>query len=146
MAKVQGLERLNRKLQRLKTLTVPSVAPAMEQGGDIVVREQQRLAPVGRTGELRDSIGWEWIDRARLKLRVICRSFKGRWVEFGTAPHKIEAEPGKALGPGGIFGSEVDHPGATAHPFFFPGYRAVRKLVLRLIARAIRKAVKEAVR
>lgn len=36
------------------------------------------------------------------------------WVEFGTSPHMIIAKNVKSLGPGGIYGKEVNHPGAKA--------------------------------
>ncbi|ORE90633.1 phage protein, HK97, GP10 [Stappia sp. 22II-S9-Z10] len=54
-------------------------------------------------------------------------------VEFGTQPHKA----------GGIF-EGLEHPGANAQPFFWPGYRLVRKPVRAMVKRSIRRAIKRA--
>jgi HK97 gp10 family phage protein len=45
-----------------------------------------------------------------------------RWVEFGTAAHKIKAKPQHALSFGGMAVREVDHPGAAAKPFMRPAF------------------------
>jgi len=45
-----------------------------------------------------------------------------RWVEFGTAAHKIKAKPQHALSFGGTTVREVDHPGARAKPFMRPAF------------------------
>lgn len=46
--------------------------------------------------------------------------FVARWVEFGTAAHKISAKAAKVLSIGGFFTKSVQHPGAKAHPFMRP--------------------------
>jgi hypothetical protein len=44
-------------------------------------------------------------------------------VEFGSAPHIIQAKDAKVLSDGKqIFGKEVHHPGTPAQPFLFPAY------------------------
>jgi hypothetical protein len=56
-----------------------------------------------------------------------------RLIEFGTAPHINE----------GLYAGS-QHPGTQAQPFFFPGWRIVRKRVKGRISRGIKKAIKEA--
>lgn len=52
-------------------------------------------------------------------------------VEFGAAPHLA----------GGLF-EGAQHPGAEAQPFFFPAYRALRRLVQGKASRAIGRAIR----
>ncbi len=71
-----------------------------------------------------------------------------RFVEFGTDAHRIKPKNsqgslyinGRWLPPG----EGVDHPGTTAHPYFYPTWRAGKKAAKRRIARAASKAVKRA--
>lgn len=119
---------------------------------------QKRLAPRGKTGNLEKSIKYSkgglsvessdvgggvtlgGVDvQGDPDLTFVITAgdrdaFYASWVEFGTAPHVS----------GGFFvGFEIS---AQAHPFFFPGYRAVRKAVKARVTRAMRKAIRDAVR
>lgn len=67
--KLSGLDRLNRKLQRLPARAEKEIRLAMEKGADEVVTLAKSLAPLGKSGgvkgsnnpgALRDSIGWVW--------------------------------------------------------------------------------------
>lgn len=159
--KIQGADRLRRKLKAIPEAARASLISAMEAGADDVVRLARGLVPVD-DGDLRDSIGWTWgdppkgaivITRARprkndsdIRLTVYAgndKAFYARWLEFGTAPHKIKAKNYPALGRDGRFGPEVDHPGKAAQPFFFPAWRAERKRMRAKLRRAITKAAKK---
>jgi len=147
---VIGLDRLRRKL----TKTLPEAAErrikeAMEKAASDAVALMKSLAPRD-SGALSDSIGWTWGDppkgamallrsgrRTKAGLRITIYAgggdaFYARFVEFGTAQHQN----------GGKFAGSV-HPGTTAQPFFFPGWRAVRRQVKGRVSRAIRRAAKE---
>lgn len=63
-------------------------------------------------------------------------------VELGTEPHTIRAKRAKALGANGPFGTHVEHPGASAHPYFYPAFRALKKRIKSRISRATSKAAK----
>ena len=68
-------------------------------------------------------------------------AFYARWVEFGTKSHGIDAVNQPTMGRAGRnFGSHVDHPGATARPFFYPAYRAKRRSAKSRITRGINRA------
>lgn len=148
---VIGLDRLRRKL----TKTIPEAAQrrikeAMEQSANEAVALMQTLAPNGATGRLARSIGWTWGDAPRGSIAIATstrrsnnmritiyagggEAFYARFVEFGTAPH---------VNKGKFAGSR--HPGTAAQPFFYPGWRVVRRRVKGRVTRAIKAAAKEA--
>lgn len=149
---VTGLDRLRLKLtRRIPDAVKKRVRDAMEQSANEVVDTMKSLVAVD-SGELRDSIAWTWGDAPKGAL-VLARSskrssdsmritiyagggdaFYARFVEFGTQPH---------VNKGLYAGSH--NPGAPAQPFFFPGWRLVKRRVKGRVTRNIRKAIKEAV-
>lgn len=67
--KLTGIERLNRKFQKLPPRAEKEIRAAMEKGAEEVVTLAKSLAPLGKVsgvnssnnpGALRDSIGWIW--------------------------------------------------------------------------------------
>lgn len=147
---VIGLDRLRRKL----TKTIPEAAQrrikeAMEQSANEAVALMKSLAPKV-SGDLADSIGWTWGDAPRGSIAIARSSRKSgnmritiyagggdayyaRFVEFGTSPHVN----------GGLYAGS-QHPGTPAQPFFYPGWRVVRRRVKGKVTRAIKAAAKEA--
>jgi len=157
-----GLSKLDRKLRRLPAVALAEIRAAMQASASQIVSLAKSLAPRGETGDLQDSIGWTWgaPPRGSITLGKVARSslgkqltitvyagddkaFYARWVEFGTAQHTIKAKNFQALGPRGRYGHEVDHPGAAAHPFFYPAFRANQKEVKRKIRAATRRAARK---
>lgn len=155
---IENRDRLLKKLQRIQGTPRQAVSRALEQGAQQIVEIQKRLAPRGKTGNLQKSIKYSkgglseaaadagngvTVGGVDIKgdpdLTYIItagdrEAFYATWVEFGTAPHIS----------GGLFpGYEIS---AQASPFFYPGYRAVRKAVKARITRAMRKAIKDSVR
>jgi HK97 gp10 family phage protein len=134
--KIEGLDRLNRKLKRMPDLARQEIAKAMEKSAQEIVEMAKGLAP-SRTGALRDSIGWNWYGapegsmvlgevrssgRGAGNLAIVIyagddKAYYARWQEFGTTAMR-------------------------APPFFFPAYRANRKRVRSRISRAITTAAK----
>lgn len=145
-----GLDRLKRKL----TKTIPAatqlrIKEAMEQSANEAVALMKSLAPKD-SGALADSIAWTWGDAPRGSIAIATSrrqsnnmritiyagggdAYYARFVEFGTAPHVN----------GGLYAGS-QNPGSPAQPFFYPGWRVVRKRVKGRVTRAIRKAAKEA--
>lgn len=159
---IQGLDRLKRKLDRLRKQTEAEMEPALVRAGEVIAAEQRRLAPK-KTGALSDSIKVTTgeaasfsafqggtAERKRKAVRISAGNSKVRYahlVEFGSAPHRIEPENRKALQMGtDEFAAAADHPGTTAQPFFFVGYRARRKQARSIINKAVRQSVKKAVK
>jgi len=146
--KIQGLDRLNRKLRALPAVAQRRIRQAMEQGADEIVTMMKSLCPAD-SGDLRNSIAWTWgqAPKGALTLAKVTQTggentltvyagnaeaFYARWVEFGTAPHSA----------GGLFaGSTI--PAVPASPFFFVSFRANRRKVKSRITRAINKAAKD---
>lgn len=158
---ITGLSKLDRKLRRLPAVALAEIRAAMERAADDIVALAKSLVPID-SGDLQDSIGWTWgaPPRGSITLGKVARSslgkqltitvyagddkaFYARWVEFGTAQHTIKAKNFPALGPRGRYGHEVDHPGAAAHPFFYPAFRANQKEVKRKIRAATRRAARK---
>lgn len=168
--KVTGLQQLSTKLSKTLPAQVRSrVRQAMAEGADDIVGLQKRLAPVlkepkkGRkAGALRDSIvatfgagdvpryaafrgrkqgksrNSKVVEVADPELSVTITAGNNavryaHMVEFGTAPH---INGGKFAG--------TENPGAKAQPFFYPGYRAMKKSVKARISRAAKKGIQEA--
>ena len=147
---VIGLDRLRRKL----TKTIPEAAQrrireAMEQSANEAVALMKSLAPK-QSGDLADSIGWTWGDAPKGSIALATSKNKSgnmritiyagggdayyaRFVEFGTSPHVN----------GGLYAGS-QHPGTPAQPFFYPGWRVVRRRVKGKVTRAIKAAAKEA--
>lgn len=118
VATVQGLESLRRKLRRMPEQARVRIREALEKGGDDVVRAQKALAARSRrSGDLLDGIHHEDGDHD-LQVKVISSAFYSMHVEFGT-----------------------EH--SAAAPFFFPGYRLVRKRVRSRISAAVSRAARE---
>jgi HK97 gp10 family phage protein len=166
--KIFGADSLKKKLRKLPQETRTTIRAAIEQSASELVEMQKRLAPK-KTGALRDSIVATMGDGSTpkyaafqkrgggkrrsssvagdpdLSVRVTAGNSAVRYahlVEFGTEPHEIKAKRAKALGKDGQFGTKVEHPGASAHPYFFPAYRALKKRMKSRISRATNKAAK----
>lgn len=144
---VQNLDRLKAKLTRLRKTTEPDAERGLLKAGEIINAEQKRLAPV-QSGDLRDANKVALTRGAKtgnVAVKVVNTDHKAGWVEFGTAAHTIEPKNAEALQIGDGFAEKVEHPGATARPFFFPGYRARKKQARAAIGKAARDGVKKAV-
>lgn len=151
---VLNMPRLMRKLQASVAVFEVAAVEALTAAADEIVALMKEWVPV-RSGKLRDSIGWTFGDapkgsvivmkgrgRRRGKAVVVTiyagrsvaksDAFYARFVEFGTAPHTA----------GGMF-KGAQHPGATAHPFFFPAWRLKKKKLKGRVGREMRKSAKQ---
>lgn len=150
------------EFRRFMYQTVPDTVrrearAALEKGADELVDMMKSLAPV-QDGALRESIGWTWgeppagsismdeigpADDPSMRIIIYAGSseaFYARWVEFGTQSHNVYRTADVSRGRGQSWG--VMHPGAAAHPFFWPAYRAMRSRIKSRITRAINKAIR----
>ncbi|OAE40664.1 HK97-gp10 family putative phage morphogenesis protein [Agrobacterium tumefaciens] len=149
MTKIQGLDRLKRKLAKLPAVAKQMIRQAMEAKANEIVAMMKNLVPVD-DGTLRDSIGWTWGNAPKGSLTLASvqatgdsdmtltiyagnkEAFYARWVEFGTARHEN----------GGLFAGSI-HPGTTAQPFFFVSWRANKRRTVRAVRKASRDAAKK---
>lgn len=151
-AKVTGRAQFRAKLAALPKVARTEMHRALKQNGQEMVSLARSLAPV-EDGDLRQSIGMTFgVYRAEnanvrgvsssvgaaypeLSLTVHvgdAKAFYAAFVEFGTKPH---INGGKFAG--------TRHPGAAAHPFFFPAYRALKPRLKRRMSRAMTAAAKK---
>lgn len=152
-AKIEGLDRLNRKLAALPAAARKRIREAMEQGANEIVSMMKSLAPF-KSGDLRESIDWTWGAAPKGAMTIASVRSRGpgatgsenlitiyagnaeayyvRFVEFGTAQHTA----------GGKFAGATI-PAIPASPFFYVSFRANRRRVKGRISRAINKAAKE---
>lgn len=107
--------------------TVPAIDSELRgelaDGGDELVEKAKSFAPED-SGDLRDSIRWEWTKSTTLfaskspAIRFLAgskKAFYARWVEF-------------------------NHP---RQPFFFPAYRLLRRRIKGRMSRALTRAIKK---
>lgn len=154
MAKIEGLDRLNRKLAALPSAARKRIREAMEQGASEVVSMMKSLVPVGGSGDLKNSIDWTWgaAPKGAMSIGTVrarglgatgsenlitiyagnAEAYYARFVEFGTAAHTA----------GGKFAGATI-PAIPASPFFYVSFRANRRRVKSRITRAINKSAKE---
>lgn len=147
--KIIGLDKLRRKLKAIPKAAKDEARKAVVLGAEEVAAMQRRLAPVD-DGDLKDSIhvtkpgettppysqpGGSRTANPEQAI-VTAGNTKVRYahlVEFGTAAHIA----------GGMFaGAQI--PAIPPQPFFWPGYRALRRRVKSRITRTIKKAIKKA--
>lgn len=151
MSKVQGREKLLRKLRLLPPKARELIGNALREGGAVVAADAKRRVPKV-SGQLLRSIkvvsGNYTPDNANVRgfggpsqgdpeltVRVVAGNkiaWYARLVEFGTRPHILK---GRFEG--------ARHPGSKARPFFFPAYRANKRRVSFRVGKAIRQSVKE---
>ena len=122
---VTGLAGLQALLDELPARIEGNVVRGgLRAAAKVVEMEAKRLCPVGKTGDLRDSI--------RVTLRSKhghisatvkagnAKAFYAHMVEFGTARHWIKPKNRKSLFVAGLLREAVDHPGAKKEPFMRP--------------------------
>jgi HK97 gp10 family phage protein len=115
---------------------------ALRQGANVIKEEAKANVPV-ESGDLRDSLRVS----TRSKRGVVTASVKAgnkkawywRFVEFGTAAHKIAGKKGGFLSFGGLFAKSVQHPGARPKPFMRPALDAKANAAIQAVGDQIRK-------
>ena len=122
---VKGLAGLQALLDELPARIEGNVVRgALRAGAKVVSDEAKRLCPVGKTGDLRDSIRVSLRSKhGRITATVKAgnaRAFYAHMVEFGTARHWIKPKNRKSLFVAGLLREAVDHPGAKKEPFMRP--------------------------
>ena len=123
--KVTGLAELQALLDELPARIEGNVVRGgLRAAAKVVETEAKRLCPVGKSGDLRESI--------RVSLRSKhghisatvkagnAKAYYAHMVEFGTARHWIKPKNRKSLFVAGMLREAVDHPGAKKEPFMRP--------------------------
>jgi HK97 gp10 family phage protein len=119
LARVDGLEALRARIDRIPADSRAALQTELQRSAADVVALQKTLAPVDE-GELVSSIKTE-PGRHELAVNVVAGG--------PEAPHAIHIEQGTSS--------------MGAQPFFFLGYRALKKTIRRRLARAAGKAARK---
>lgn len=118
---VKGLAEIGKLLDQLpERLARGALRGGLRAGGG-VIRTEARANINSDSGETARSIKISTRSRGHIvSAKVEAKSYKARWLEYGTRPHTIKARDGGAMAFAGGFYKEVEHPGARPHPFMRP--------------------------
>lgn len=136
MAKVEGLERLKRRLEALPKAAKTEVRAVLEKTADEHVALAKRIAPKGDKHALEQSIH----KRAGRHDLSVETAAGGKATTKPTTPKAAREKSEYDYALAQEFGTQ-DMP---ANPFFFSSWRTMRKKVRGRATRAMRKAVKKA--
>lgn len=134
--RIQGVDRLKRKLRALPNAAREEIAKAMEQSANEIVSLMKSLVPVD-TGDAQMSISWTWGDapKGSMVLGQVRQGGKGA----GNLVITIFAGGGEAFYARFLeFGTK----NMPARPFFYSAWRALRRRVRGRTTRAINKSAK----
>ncbi len=144
--KVTGLAELQALLDELPARIEGNVVRGgLRAAAKVVEAEAKRLCPVGKTGDLRDSI--------RVSLRSKhghisatvkagnAKAYYAHMVEFGTARHWIKPKNRKSLFVAGMLREAVDHPGAKKEPFMRPAIDGKANEAIEAMANYLRERI-----
>ena len=134
--------RIVAKLRQVPDVAVDAARKAMEEGAQEIVEAMRALAPLGATGNLRESFGWTWGDIPPGTFMIDeIRSGKSKGEQYATMRLKIYAGSKEAFyARFQEFGTKK-HP---ANPFFFPTWRKEKAKFRRKIRDRVRAAIREA--
>lgn len=139
-ANINGYSALARALREFPDKVEKKMLRSALNKGAIIVREEAKtqLASNGsvKSGKLR--MGLKTTTRATSKGIVTAKvratgehAYLDRWIEYGTAAHKIAAKAAKTLASGqGWFRDMVQHPGSRPKPFLRPAIERSAPAVL----------------
>lgn len=140
---VKGLAELQKFLDTLPAKIEQNIMrSALRAGANVVKDEAKSNVPV-KSGLLRDGLKVS----TRSRRGVVTASVKAggkhaylaRWIEYGTAAHKIVPKKAKSLFFGGVFAEAVDHPGSSPKPFLRPALDTQSQAALVAVGNAIKK-------
>lgn len=135
-AKVLNAGRLMKKLAAPPAAAKREIRPALEKSADEIVQLAKNLVPVDQ-GDLRNSIGWTWgaAPKGAIAIGTVAGAGAGAEMTITVFAGNDEAFYARFV----EFGTQQ----ASARPFFFPAYRALRKRSKSRIRRAGTKAAKK---
>lgn len=140
---VRGLKELQAFLDTLPAKMEANIMRSALRQGANVVKDEAKANVAVKSGLLRDGLKVS----TRSRRGVVTASVKAggkhaylaRWIEYGTAAHKIAPKKAKSLFFGGIFAEGVDHPGSAPKPFMRPALDTQSQAALVAVGHAIKK-------
>ncbi len=171
MARNASVERFRKLTEELQRECLAAAKDELGTQAEKLTQTIKGVCPVNADpkptpGLLRDSIGWTFGDPPKTRASGAFRpkaggsksdlvasvyagndeAFYARWVEFGTEPHSLAK--GADLSSGAKSrripqSSGAQHPGAAAHPFFYPTYRLMKKRIRSAVKRKLNASIKK---
>lgn len=151
LVKFQGIPEINQVLDALpKRVGGKFLRGILNKNAKALVVAAKRLASnADVTGDTTKSIGVLQGKGSERNASVTVgprrgSGFKGHTAhlqEYGTAPHRITAKPGKLLAWNGKFATSVMHPGTAPQPFMRPAVDATFPQLVEGIRRDLRLAL-----
>jgi HK97 gp10 family phage protein len=143
---IKGLAGLQALLDELPArIEGKVVRGGLRKAARVVEAEAKRLCPVGKTGDLRDSIRVSLRSKhGRISATVKAgnaKAFYAHMVEFGTARHWIKPKNRKSLFVAGLLREAVDHPGAKKAPFMRPAIDGKANEAIETLANYLRERI-----
>ncbi|NHZ78442.1 hypothetical protein F2P44_03960 [Massilia sp. CCM 8695] len=140
---ISGGAELDAFLQQVSAKVEKNIMRSALRAGANVFKDAAKSRVPVELGALRRSIrvntGYK---KGRVSASVKAGNKKAwywQFVEFGTAPHVIEAKRASALAFGGTVTQRVQHPGARPHPFLRPAMDVQADAAIHAIGTQIRK-------
>ena len=150
--KIEGLDRLYRKIARLHNI---DIKPIIEDA-TIRVRDEAKMRVPVDTGELQNSIDYNVDISAGFTGKVFTNKEHGLYVELGTGPKGeanhigISPEIKPIYSPSGWVYYDVDKQkfiftnGQPARPFMYPALHDNREKISKFIQSRVQKKIEEA--
>ena len=132
--------RIVAKLKQIPDVAVDAARQAMEEVAQEIVEAMRAAAPKGKTGRLRDSIGWTWGDLPPGTFMIDeIRSGRNQGDQYATLRIKIYAGAGE-----GFYArfQEFGTRSQPAQPFFFSTWSKEKAKFRRRIRAAVRAAIR----
>lgn len=118
--KIEGVEEVVRELQK-RGMNVSRGLEAICTSGALVIEHEAKGNAGGTIG---DEMMHETTARRQTAVEVSVgpskKAWFGKFVEFGTASHRVVPIERKALKFAGVYRANVNHPGGRARPFLRP--------------------------
>lgn len=152
---LEGFAELEKQLIELGPKVAKKVLRgAVQSSANPIVKLARAKVPVNH-GLLKKSIGVKTKTKGSTSFTVIGpKSIKvsrngkmenparyAHLVEYGAAPHIIEAPPGSALNVNGTFAKTVRHPGYAARPFLRPAFDSGKRAALDRLKEMLAKGI-----
>ena len=140
---ILGGRQLDDLLKTLAPKVEKNIMRSALRAGGVVYRNKVMEGVPVHLGELKKTVRVATGSKGGVVTASVKVGSKKAWygplVEFGTRPHKIKPKNARALEIGGAVVREVDHPGATPHPFMRPAADASHAAAVAAVAAKIRQ-------
>ena len=143
---ITGLAELKKQLEKLPANIEKNITRgALRAGAKVFQDRAKELCPVGKTGNLKNSIKIKTSAKnGKISAQVVAGDKKAYYVhmvEGGTIAHMIAPKKSKSLFVAGLLRQLVDHPGAKRQPFMRPAFDEKQRESLDATAAYLKKRI-----